>query len=110
VKQRPASSHTSPEDGSDGQIAMVYVSRWASAESAADFAKIYRASMEKRYVTEKPDEPCSNCAPSGKNSVTTLNTNHGLVSLEVEGTTVLAIESFDANAANRIRGAVLGHK
>ncbi len=107
VKQRPTAS---PEEGSDGQIAMVYVSRWASAESAADFAKIYRASMDKRYVTEKPDGPCSNCAPSGKNSVTTLNTNHGLVSLEVEGTTVLAIESFDANAASRIRGAVLGHK
>ncbi len=38
------------KNAASGQIAMVYVSRWATLEAAGEFATIYRRSIPKRYT------------------------------------------------------------
>src|SRR5205085_4889424 len=39
-----------PKGDPSAPLAILYVSRWSSAEKAAEFAKIYDASLAKRYA------------------------------------------------------------
>jgi hypothetical protein len=78
----------------------MYVSRWASADSAAEFAAIYAHSLKKRYTKaeEAGGAPRGETAPGddmlkGRHSWTT---EEGAVVIEAQGDTVLVSESLDA--------------
>jgi hypothetical protein len=90
----------------------MYVSRWSNAEQAAQFAAIYARSLAKRY--KRAREPLGDPAKSvGElDSLQTLTGMHtwltedGPVVIEVEGNTVLAVETFDPATAEDVQRAV----
>jgi hypothetical protein len=85
-------------------IALAYVSRWANAEAAARFAKIYSDAVPKRYSGAQKIQNAS--ASSDTVWPLAWNTSEGQVSVEPRGDTVLVLESFDPQTAQRIRDAV----
>jgi hypothetical protein len=102
-----------PKGDSDGELAVLYVSRWASAASAAEFAAIYAKYLNKRYhsvrpVTadrEKPLELTENLKSlSGKR---TWLTEDGDVIIDVEGDLVFITESFDEVTSGKLREAIV---
>jgi hypothetical protein len=102
-----------PRGDTTASLALVYVSRWASPESAAQFAAIYAKSLAKRYrhVREVAD--------AGKNPVSnfeglvTLTGNHewlteeGDVVIDAERDTVFVSESLDDVTSGKLRDAVM---
>jgi len=91
-------------------LALLYVSRWASPEDAARFAGAYSAALPKRYlrVAASPAEVSTRGAVTNVSAPTRWSTEEGLMVVEACGDTVLALESFDAATANRLRTAILG--
>jgi hypothetical protein len=91
-------------------LALLYVSRWASAEDAARFAGAYSAALPKRYlrVAASPAEVSTRGAVTHVSAPTRWSTEEGLMVVEACGDTVLALESFDAATADRLRTAILG--
>jgi hypothetical protein len=85
------------------QLKLLYVSRWASPKDAAEFARIYAASLRRKYHS---------VGPAGRTSGATgepgeWTTDEGLVHVEAAGPEVFVAESFDAPTAARLREAVL---
>jgi hypothetical protein len=86
-------------------LGLLYVSRWSSADTAADFAAIYAQSLKQRYkkLEEENSEP-SPAAPDTDSKVDQLHGRHvwttdeGPVVIDEEGDTVLVSESLDAAA------------
>jgi hypothetical protein len=88
----------------EAPLALLYVSRWSSAEKAAEFAAIYAHSLQQRYKkaeetgTPTPDQ----AAPNADSKVDLLQGRHawtteeGPVVIEDQGDTVLVSESLDA--------------
>jgi hypothetical protein len=108
---KPASKHLYPEwrggyyyaakpkSDASAPLGLLYVSRWSSADSAAEFAAIYAHSLKKRYkkAEEAGDPPQGEAAPSadmlkGRHWWTT---EDGAVIIEAQGDTVLVSESLD---------------
>jgi hypothetical protein len=96
-------------------LGLMYVSHWSNAERAAQFAAIYARSLAKRY--NRAREPLGDPAKSvgALETLQTLTGTHtwltedGPVVIEVEGDTVLAVESFDPATAEDVQKAVFGH-
>ncbi|MGH9601014.1 MAG: hypothetical protein ACRD24_01385, partial [Terriglobales bacterium] len=95
---------------SPAALALLYVSRWASAEDAGRFAGAYSAALPKRYlrVTASAAEVSTRGSVTNIGPPTQWSTEEGLVVVQVCGDTVLALESFDASTAARLRNAFLG--
>ena len=106
----------------DGPLAVMYVSRWASAEDAAEFADIYSKSVKRRYknavpvkiperldIAEHVPGYVSIAARVAEDAKTPAEwmTDEGRVTIEKHGTLVLAMESFDRESADKLREAVL---
>jgi hypothetical protein len=89
-----------PKGSPSAPLALLYVSRWASLENAAEFASVYARSLAKRYkrVTETVENGKS---PVPLQTLTTLSGTHtwlteeGPVVIAVAGNTVLITESVD---------------
>jgi hypothetical protein len=81
-------------------LGLLYVSRWSSADKAAEFAAIYAQSLKQRY--KKADEVAgqtSDPAASGPDHLKgrhAWTTEDGSVVIEAQGDTVLVSESLDA--------------
>ncbi len=93
-----------PDSTATAPLALLYVSRWSSADKAAEFAEIYAHSLKQRY--KKADEIAD---PAAANSDTPSDskpdllqgrhawtTEEGAVIIEERGDTVLVSESLDA--------------
>jgi len=108
---------------SDGAapLALLYVSRWSSAEKAEEFAAIYAQSLKQRYKeVEEAGDPSSNAAAQEKSSqgpeskVNLLEGRHawttdeGPVVIEEQGNTVFVSESLDAAATAALEREVFG--
>ncbi|MGH9649147.1 MAG: hypothetical protein ACRD3I_01625, partial [Terriglobales bacterium] len=95
---------------SPAALSLLYVSRWASAEDTARFAGIYSAALSKRYlrVTASAAEVSTRGSMTHIGPPTQWSTEEGLVVVQSCGDTVLALESFDASTAARLRRAFLG--
>jgi hypothetical protein len=90
---------------STAPLGLLYVSRWSSADKAAEFAGIYARSLQQRY---KKAEEVGDSAPapaaehSGESQADPLRGRHtwttedGRVVIEEQGDTVLVSESLDA--------------
>ena len=112
-----------PKGKSNGPLAIVYVSRWASAEGAQEFADVYATSLEKRYrrvnPVRAPQKLIAISYPAKHRSgaqdeddddeptTTEWMTDEGRIIIEPHGDLVLAIESFDQRSADKLREAVL---
>jgi hypothetical protein len=100
------------KNDASASLGLMYVSRWSSAERAAQFAAIYAQSLAKRY--KRTREPLGDPAKSvgALETLQTLTGTHtwltedGPVVIEVEGDTVLAVESFDPATAEDAQKAV----
>jgi len=88
-----------PED-----IALLYVSRWATPLAAHAFASFYCAAVAKRYTDAKPAGTAPHASPA---DVEEWNTTEGKVTARVHGNLVVVLESFDPETASRINSAVL---
>jgi hypothetical protein len=112
ARRKPAQPEEAGEDAPvpPASLALIYVSRWASAADAARFAGAYSAALPKRYLRVM----ASAAEVSTRGSVTRVGpptqwaTEEGLVVVEACGDTVLALESFDPATAARLRSAFLG--
>jgi hypothetical protein len=89
-----AAAGTSP-----AEIALLYVSRWESAKSAARFAEVYAAWLPQRYAQVSPGADACKCR---------WLTSEGAVWVEQQADTVLVMESFDDASAARLRAAIFG--
>jgi hypothetical protein len=80
-------------------LALLYVSNWATAEDAGYFAKAYSLWLPKKYklVTSVSE-------PKGR----AWTTEQGPVSIDVAGNRVLVMEGFDAATTAAVRPKVLG--
>src|SRR5450631_68587 len=84
-------------------LGLLYVSRWSSADKAAEFAGIYARSLNQRYKkAEEVGEPAPAAGPNGESKADLLKGRHtwttedGAVVIEEQGDTVLVSESLDA--------------
>ena len=88
-----------PKADSAGILGLLYVSRWSSADKAAEFAAIYAHSLKDRY---KKAQEAEDPKQSGQADDDVLKGRHvwttedGAVVIEVQGDTVLVSESLDA--------------
>jgi hypothetical protein len=84
-------------------LGLLYVSRWSSADTAAEFAAIYAQSLKQRYKKLEEEHPASEpAAPNADSKADRLQGHHvwttddGPVVIDEEGDTVLVSESLDA--------------
>jgi hypothetical protein len=86
-------------------LGLLYISRWSSAEKAAEFAGIYARSLGKRYkkaeeVKDASSREGAETEPHRKVELLlgrhTWNTDEGTVVIEAHGDTVLVSESLNA--------------
>ena len=98
-----------PKGVKSGPIAVLYVSRWESAEKAAEFAAVYAKSLAQRYQKRQAlggDGKVADDAPPVE-SWKTLRGRHawmteeGAVVIEVRGVDVLVSESLDEESTKR---------
>ncbi|MBZ5719792.1 MAG: hypothetical protein LAO03_05375 [Acidobacteriia bacterium] len=88
-------------------LALLYVSRWKSPQAAAQFARIYAASVTRRYQSATPAPPSACAGAPCPTSVTQISTEEGPVIVEQwPDNTVIVSESFDAATAAQLSQAV----
>lgn len=99
-----------------GPLGVLYVSRWSSAEKAAEFAAVYAKSLAQRYQKRQAlggDGKVAEDAPPA-DSWRTLRGRHawmteeGAVVIEVRGDEVLISESLDDETTKRVEGDFWG--
>lgn len=111
-----------PRIDATAPLGLLYVSRWSSADKAAEFAAIYAKSLAQRYKkAEAMADPASgdtlpenSAAPDPQNKVEMLRGRHswtteeGAVVIEERGDTVLVSESLDASTTQTLEKEVFG--
>jgi hypothetical protein len=111
-----------PKSDAAAPLGLLYVSRWSSAETAAEFAEIYAQSLKLRYkqAGEVGDaataQPASDeKSPQGEESRLAMlkgrhafTTEEGAVVIEEQGDTVLISESLDAATTAALEREVFG--
>jgi hypothetical protein len=110
-----------PKNDAAAPLGLMYVSRWSSAERAAEFAGIYARSLGKRYKkVEEIKAAVLGAAEPGEaeekpaRKVELLlgrhswNTDEGTVVIEEKGDTVLVSESLDAATTETVEREVFG--
>lgn len=86
-----------PDRNSSAHIGLFYVSRWATKDAAQEFAKTYAAALPKRYSSVQ--------RVTGDRAVPGLaqyTTSDGPIFIQQTGDAVVAVESFDEQAAQRL--------
>lgn len=90
------------------QIALLYLSRWDSPESADAFSKLYTEYLPQRYpearAPEATKQSASSAADAGSGPQTYAN---GRVSVERRGTDLLIMEDLDEATRQHVRDALL---
>jgi len=96
-------------------LGLLYVSRWSSADKAAEFAGIYARSLNQRYKkAEEVGEPAPAAGPNGESKADLLKGRHtwttedGAVVIAEQGNTVLVSESLDAATTATLEREVFG--
>jgi hypothetical protein len=107
-----------PKADPSAPLALLYVSRWSSPDSAAAFAGIYAGSLKQRYkksqeTSDPPLEPQPAAADSKPNPPPlkgrhSWNTEEGAVIIKQEGNTVFISESLDPNTNSTLEKELFG--
>jgi len=106
------SVHTKGNSG--GALGLVFVSKWASARWAEEFAAIYARGVQQRY--KNAEGPASSDLPTDLKKLQSLGGDHswktdeGAVVIDVKGDTVLVTESLEPAITSQFRQSVLGQK
>ena len=88
-------------------LALVYVSRWKSAQAAGRFTRIYGAAVAQRYPTSVPENAAACAGSQCPVASSRFATETGPVIIEQwADNTVLISESFDSTTAARVLNAV----
>jgi hypothetical protein len=102
-----------PKKDPKGPLGLLYVSRWANAERAAEFAWVYAKGLKQRYqklneadVDPPKDKPAGYVVETltGKHTWTT---EEGTVFVGVAGNTVLVCESLDMETRSQLEHELL---
>lgn len=99
-----------PRGDVSAPLGLLYVSRWSTAERAAEFAAVYAQSLAKRY--KRAHEVRDGTEPAHDDNLETLTGKHswlteeGPVVIEVAGDTVLVTESLDEETTERVEHEV----
>jgi hypothetical protein len=100
-----------PKGNQAAALGLIFVSKWANAKIAAQFAAIYAQGMKQRYKSvEAPADPN---LPADLKTLQSLSGDHawktedGPIEIDVKGDTVLVTESLDSGISNLLRSAVL---
>jgi hypothetical protein len=102
-----------PKGDRAAALALAYVSRWASVDSAAQFATIYARDLKERYHKLHPVEGSEKASDPAVDKDARFTGRHewlteeGDVIIAVEGDMVFVSESFDDATADKLRTAVL---
>ena len=98
---------TAQAPATTADLALLYISRWKNAHSAARFAKFYSGAVSQRYKTATAEQVA---ACSGNNcpvSTAQMATEEGPVIVEQwSDNTVIVSESFDVPTAGKLRMAM----
>ena len=102
-----------PKSDPKAPLGLLYVSKWANPERAAEFAWVYAKGLKQRYqkLAEADGDP-ARAKPAGY-IVETLTGKHtwttaeGTVLIEVAGNTVLICESLDGETTARLEHELL---
>jgi hypothetical protein len=86
-----------PDRNSSAHIGLFYVSKWATEAAAQEFAKTYAAALPKRYASLHPTH--ADASVPGRDQYTS---SDGPIFIQQTGNVVLAVESFDEDAAGRL--------
>ncbi|HEX3739250.1 MAG TPA: hypothetical protein VHV29_05945 [Terriglobales bacterium] len=101
-----------PKGNPGAPLQLVFVSKWASAKAADQFAAIYARGMQQRY--KKVSAAADSNLPADLKELRTLggdhtwNTEEGAVVIDVKGDTILVTESLEPALTEEFREAVLG--
>jgi hypothetical protein len=109
-----------PKSDTAAPLALLYVSRWSSPETAAEFAAIYAQSLQQRYKKAEeigdpaPDKPGARNAgskddpkPAVLNGRHAWSTEEGAVVIEEQGDMVFVSESLDSATTATLEKEVL---
>ena len=102
-----------PKGDPSAPLALLYVSRWSDASTAAKFAAIYANALAKRYkrVHETPEQGTKISDPPNLENLTGSHswlTEQGPVVIAVQNETVLITESLDQPTTERVEEQLLG--
>jgi hypothetical protein len=101
-----------PKGNPGGPLQLVFVSKWATAKAADQFAAIYARGVQQRY--KKLSTAADSSLPADLKDLRTLggdhtwNTEEGPVVIDVKGDTILVTESLEPGLTEQFRQAVLG--
>jgi hypothetical protein len=97
-----------PKNG--GRLALVMTTKWADANAAAEFYRLYSGSVPKRYMVAQGQVPGAAVGgtPGTIGAASFWNTAEGPVEVRLEGQNVIAIESVPTDMVDKIRQSVLG--
>ena len=102
----------------EAPLGLLYVSRWSSAESAAEFAGIYARSLQDRYKRAAEAGAASKADPAAggegddKKALPAVrgrhvwNSEEGTIVIEEQGDTVFVSESLDADTTSALEKEV----
>jgi hypothetical protein len=99
-----------PKGDPQGLLGLVFVSRWASAKAAEEFAGVYVRGMAERY--KNLEAAPGNTLPANLKELRTLGGDHtwktseGDVVIAVKGDTVLVTESLNSGITDQFRQVV----
>jgi len=103
-----------PKADTSVPLALLYVSRWSSAEKASAFAAIYAQSLAKRYQHVRETTPDGKRPPDNLQKVEfstgphTWLTEEGTVVIDVEGDSVLITEGLDQPTTEQLKQELFG--
>lgn len=99
-----------PKSNPSAPLGLVFVSKWSSPKTAAEFAAVYASGMQQRYKDVKP--PSDTNLPADLKDLKTIGGDHtwtteeGAVVIDVKGDTVLVTESLDPALTEQFRKSV----
>ncbi len=88
---------TPPDKNSTAHVGLYYISKWSSAATAQEFAKIYAAGLPQRYKGLR-HIPADAAHPG----LDRYQTDDGPIFIQQTGNAMVAVESFDPDAAAKL--------
>jgi hypothetical protein len=85
-----------PNKDSSAHIGLFYVSKWATAEAAQEFAKAYAGALPKRY------ESLHRVSAASVAGLDQYSSADGPIFIQQSGTAIVAVESFDEDVAKKL--------
>ncbi len=88
-----------PDKNSTSHVGLYYVSKWATEKAAQEFARVYAAALPKRYKDLR--RVPADAAIPGRDAYAS---SDGPIFIQQTGNMVIAVESFEEDAAKKLMG------